>query len=194
MGKMIMLGTAAALMGTAIPASTDRVSQWQAFITEASRRFDVPERWIWHVIAVESAGNVQANGLPIRSPVGAMGLMQLMPATWATIRDSLHLGSDPDDPHDNIIAGTAYLRSMYDSFGYPGLFAAYNAGPSRYADYLLGKRALPRETRVYLQTLTARTDAPAVVPDPPRPPLFVVQNGEIGSPSDGLFVLKRPLP
>ena len=58
-----------------------------------------------------------------------MGLMQLMPATWAAMRAEHGLGHDPHDPRDNILAGTAYLRAMYDRFGYPGLFAAYNAGP-----------------------------------------------------------------
>src|SRR5689334_17532186 len=62
---------------------------------------------------------------PDRSRAGAMGLMQLMPATWRAMRASLGLGQDPHDPRDNILAGTFYLRAMYDRFGYPGLFAAY---------------------------------------------------------------------
>lgn len=191
---MTLFWAAAALAGTVVPASADPVGQWQPFISEASKRFDVPERWIWHVIAVESGGNVETKGMPIRSPAGAMGLMQLMPATWAAMRDALHLGSDPDDPHDNIIAGTAYLRAMYDSFGYPGLFAAYNAGPSRYADYLSGKRPLPQETRAYVQTLIAKTEAPPSHDALPRPSLFAVQSNEVGDTAEGLFALKRPLP
>jgi len=194
MGKITVIWAATALAASAAPASADRISQWQSFISEASDRFAVPERWIWHVMAVESGGNVKANGMPIRSPAGAMGLMQLMPTTWAAMRDALHLGADPDDPHDNIVAGTAYLRAMYDSFGYPGLFAAYNAGPARYAEYLSGKRALPLETRAYLQTLTARTDPPVMPPGLPKSPLFAVQDGVLESTSDGLFALKRPLP
>lgn len=42
-----------------------------------------------------------------------------------------------------VLAGTAYLRLMYDRFGYPGLFAAYDAGPARYALVLAGRRQLP---------------------------------------------------
>ena len=38
-----------------------------------------------------------------------MGLMQIMPATWAELRERYDLGNDPYDPHDNILAGTAYL-------------------------------------------------------------------------------------
>jgi soluble lytic murein transglycosylase-like protein len=48
------------------------------------------------------------------------------------MRRLLGLGADPNDPCDNILAGTFYLRLMYEWFGYPGLFAAYNAGLGRY--------------------------------------------------------------
>jgi soluble lytic murein transglycosylase-like protein len=48
------------------------------------------------------------------------------------MRGRLGLGTNPHDPRDNILAGTLYLRLMYDRFGYPGLFGAYNAGPGRY--------------------------------------------------------------
>ena len=58
---------------------------------------------------VESAGDVRA-----RSPKGAMGLMQIMPETWAELRSRYGLGNDPYDPHDNILAGTAYLRELRD--------------------------------------------------------------------------------
>src|SRR3546814_10454195 len=75
------------------------------------------------------------------------------------MRRRLGLGSDPHAPRDNILAGTLYLRLMYDRFGYPGLFGAYNAGPARYAAYLEGRRSLPGETRDYLRKV-ARTDAP----------------------------------
>src|SRR3546814_21074352 len=60
---------------------------------------------------------------------------------------------------------TFYLRRMYERFGYPGLFAASNAGPARYAAHLRTGRTLPGETRSYLATL-ARTPA---APDMPPP-------------------------
>src|SRR3546814_6250372 len=93
------------------------------------------------------------SGHPITSRAGAMGLMQVMPATWADMRTRLALGSDPHDPRDNILAGSCYLRLMYDRFGYPGLFAASNAGPGRYAAHLSTGRPLPGETRAYLTAL-----------------------------------------
>jgi hypothetical protein len=87
------------------------------------------------------------------SPKGAMGLMQLMPATWTALRDRYCLGRDPFDPHDNILAGAAFLRAMHDRYGSPGFLAAYNAGPGRYEDYRDRGRPLPPETLAYVATL-----------------------------------------
>jgi len=112
----------------------------------------------------ESRGNTQLGGRPITSPAGAMGLMQVMPATWATMRAQYGLGPDPHDPHDNIMAGAAYLRAMYYRFGYPGLFAAYNAGPGRYAEHLRSGKALPGETRAYIAQLAQAPATPAMPP------------------------------
>lgn len=113
-------------------------------IAEASRRFGVPVTWIRAVMRAESAGDPRAI-----SPKGAMGLMQIMPVTWAGLRLRHRLGADPYNPHDNIIAGAGYIRELFDRYGSPGWIAAYNAGPSRYEDSLKG-RPLPAETRAYL--------------------------------------------
>ena len=115
-----------------------------------SKRFDVPEIWIRSVMRVESGGNEYLNGQLITSSAGAMGLMQVMPDTYDELRDRYSLGDDPFDPHENILAGTAYLREMYDIYGSPGFLAAYNAGPRRLDDYLSNNRALPDETRRYV--------------------------------------------
>lgn len=140
--------------------TADPVGRWHSFIAEAAERFGVPARWIARVMRVESGGATRLGGAPITSRAGAMGLMQLMPDTWAALRAAYGLGADPYDPHDNIIAGAAYLRALYDRFGYPGLFGAYNAGPGRYGAYLVGVRALPDETRRYLEVITATPDTP----------------------------------
>ena len=79
-----------------------------------------------------------------------MGLMQVMPETYDELRARYSLGDDPFDPHDNILAGAAYLREMYDIYGSPGFLAAYNAGPHRLDDYLSNNRPLPDETRRYV--------------------------------------------
>lgn len=137
------------------PAAADPVDPWRPFIADAAARFDVPAAWIERVMRAESGGRTRLGGRPTVSRAGAMGLMQLMPATWAELRIAHRLGGDPHDPRDNIIAGTAYLRAMYDRFGYPGLFAAYNAGPARYATHLATGRQLPDETRAYVAQLTS---------------------------------------
>jgi soluble lytic murein transglycosylase-like protein len=134
----------------ASPAAAQDAGPWRSYVEEASSRFGVPVAWIAHVMDAESGGRTRLDGRPIVSRAGAMGLMQLMPATWAILRARLRLGFDPHDPHDNVLAGTFYLRLMFDRFGYPGLAAAYNAGPARYADHLQSGRSLPAETRAYV--------------------------------------------
>ena len=137
----------------------------------------------------ESGGQTHLNGGLIRSRVGAMGLMQLMPSTWAEMRERHHLGTDPDDPRDNILAGTAYLRAMFDRFGYPGLFAAYNAGPARFEASLTGG-ALPAETRDYLARVTASpylSGTPSTVFVGREP----VETPPLVTPDRGLFAIKR---
>jgi len=138
------------LLAWPAPLMAGDVGRWRPYVEEASSRFGVPAEWIESVLAAESGGHTRLSGAPITSPAGAMGLMQLMPATWREIRETLGLGSDPHDPEDNILAGTYYLRLMYERFGYPGLFAAYNAGPRRYEQHLDTGQALPAETRAYV--------------------------------------------
>jgi hypothetical protein len=123
---------------------------WRPYIVEAAERFDVPERWIREVMRAESGGHAEVDGQPITSPVGAMGLMQVMPETYETLRVRYALGDDPYDPHNSILAGGAYIREMYELYGSPGFLAAYNAGPGRLEDYLHRNRTLPDETRRYV--------------------------------------------
>ncbi|MBE7210534.1 MAG: transglycosylase SLT domain-containing protein [Gluconacetobacter diazotrophicus] len=123
---------------------------WGPYINEASRRFDVPDTWIRAVIGRESGGQQFHAGTLVTSPVGAMGLMQLMAPTYDELRGQYALGDDPYEPHDNIMAGTAYVRQMYDIYGSPGFLAAYNTGPGRLDDFLTRNRPLPRETRQYV--------------------------------------------
>ena len=93
-----------------------------------------------------------------------MGLMQIMPATWGTLRARYGLGPDPFDVRDNIMAGAAYLREMHDRYGNASaMLAAYNAGPGRYDDYVSRGRPLPAETVGYLAQLTAVVGARGAV-------------------------------
>jgi hypothetical protein len=126
---------------------------WGPFIAEAAARYDVPPLWIRQVMHQESGGNLYLDGRLITSSAGAMGLMQVMPETYDELRQRYGLGNDPFDPHDNIMAGTAYLRELYDLYGSPGFLAAYNAGPHRLDDYLTRNRPLPAETRHYVANI-----------------------------------------
>ena len=138
-------GVAAAAPSAALAPPGDPVA---VHVANAAQRFGIPEPWIWAVMRVESAGHARAV-----SSAGAIGLMQIMPATWATMHLRYGLGADPYDPRDNIMAGAAFLREMHDRYGEPGFLAAYNAGPGRYDDYLFRGRPLPSETVAYVGQL-----------------------------------------
>lgn len=134
---------------TDVPEQAIAAHPYAAQVTEASQRFGIPTTWIMAVMRAESAGDVRA-----LSSAGAMGLMQVMPDTWAGLRIRHGLGRDPYDPRDNIFAGTAYLREMWDRYGnVAAMLAAYNAGPARYDEYRLADRPLPAETRAYVAAL-----------------------------------------
>ena len=148
--SMLSSGTAHAEQESSATRRPNELSvrPFAAFVTEASKRFGVPEHWIRAVMHVESSAKQRA-----RSSKGAMGLMQIMPKTWTELRARYGLGADPFDPRDNILAGAAYIRELYDRYGAPGFLAAYNAGPGRYERHLATGRPLPHETQAYVTTL-----------------------------------------
>jgi soluble lytic murein transglycosylase-like protein len=147
-GSISAVSAASVKTQSAPMVATNPVNPYAGYIAEASRRFGIPESWIRAVMRVESRGQVKAV-----SPKGAIGLMQIMPDTWAGLRLRYRLGRNPRDPHDNILAGAAYLREMHDRYGAAGFLAAYNAGPGRYAEYLATGRPLPAETLAYVAAL-----------------------------------------
>lgn len=138
-----------------IPGHVAVADSYADMIAEAATRAQIPAVWIAAVLHTESRGDAHAV-----SSAGAMGLMQVMPGTWASLRTSLGLGDDPFDPHDNILAGATYLRWMRDRYGEAGFLAAYNAGPARYEDHLATGRPLPAETRNYVASVSARLALP----------------------------------
>lgn len=151
----------------------------QPFIDQASDRFGVLEAWIRAVIAAESGGRTTADGQPITSPAGAIGPMQVMPQTYDELRRRYGFGTDPADPEQNILAGTAYLKELYERFGRAGMFAAYNAGPKRYQAYLDGNLPLPEETTTYLSGLgTVASGVPAEAPLSTGSSLFFPLSGQ----------------
>ena len=165
------------------PASTLLLQQaYGTSIAEASRRFRIPEDWIRAVLAAESEHDPRAV-----SDAGAMGLMQVMPATWDELSARLELGDDPFEPHANILAGTAYLREMLDHYGdVTSMLAAYNAGPGRYDEYLAAVRPLSAETIDYVaklapvlggEALPSGVETTAESADWREAPLFVLSAG-----------------
>lgn len=146
------------------------VHPYAGYVADAARRFGIPEMWIWEVMRVESNGDPRAV-----STAGAMGLMQIMPATWGELRARYRLGTDPFEVRDNIVAGAAYLRELYDRYGdVTAMLAAYNAGTGRTDDYLSRGRPLPGETRAYIARLSSITGAASgdqlvAVTPPPDP-------------------------
>ncbi len=165
-----------------VTSKSDRIER---FVAEAALRFGIPISWITAVMQAESRGVVRAV-----SPKGAMGLMQIMPDTWSGLRSRYGLGPNPFDPHDNIVAGAAYLRELHDRYGTAGFLAAYNAGPGRYEDHLTSGRPLPAETQAYVAALAPllREDgsAPgnvitAIIRTWTSSPLFPVRANDVSS-------------
>jgi len=145
----------AALAKEQAMSTTELIDRWTPYIREASRRFKISTDWIKAVVRVESGGRTLSDdNQPITSTAGAMGIMQVMPKTYQDMQEAYGLGENPHDPRDNILAGTAYLRWLQEKYGYPKMFAAYNAGPATFEAQSTGKRKLPKETRDYVKRIS----------------------------------------
>jgi soluble lytic murein transglycosylase-like protein len=142
------------------------MARWEPLVQEASHRFKIPAQWIRAVMRQESGGRTMlAENLPIISSTGAIGIMQLMPATYAEMAAQYRLGADPHNPHDNILAGAAYLKWLKSRYGYPAMFAAYNDGPGNIEDHLHRGRPLPAETRGYIAHIAKTLNDKSVATD-----------------------------
>jgi hypothetical protein len=131
--------------------SAQLLNRWDSVMNEAARRFQVPKAWIRAVMTRESGGRTMLGAnQPIISRAGAVGLMQLLPETYNEMASEHKLGANPFEPRDNIMAGAAYLRWLHRKYGFPAMFAAYNAGPGKLEDHLAHGVSLPAETRAYI--------------------------------------------
>ncbi|MGE8658607.1 MAG: lytic transglycosylase domain-containing protein [Achromobacter sp.] len=143
--SLLKLGDRAARWGPAPPPTAH-----DALIAQAARESGVDQALLTAVIAIESGFRSDA-----RSPKGALGLMQLMPATAATLLVSDDIERALVDPATNVKAGSSLLRRLIDQ--YPGrldlALAAYNAGEGAVRKY----DAVPpyAETQQYVRDVTA---------------------------------------
>jgi membrane-bound lytic murein transglycosylase B len=138
------------------------ILRWQPLVAKASRRAGVPVAWINAVMRVESGGRTMLTDTqPMVSSKGALGLMQVLPQTYQDMRAQYGLGPNPFEPKDNIGAGAGYLRWLRGKYGYPAMFAAYNAGPGQLDDVLGGHKPLPAETKSYVARVAAILGGPS---------------------------------
>jgi hypothetical protein len=107
-------------------------AEWDAIITAAAKDSGVDRALLSAVIAVESGFRKDA-----RSPKGALGLMQLMPGTAATLITVTNMQTALFDPATNVATGSRHLKRLIDQ--YPGrldlALAAYNAGAAAVSKY-----------------------------------------------------------
>ncbi|MBE2214305.1 MAG: lytic transglycosylase domain-containing protein [Opitutaceae bacterium] len=139
----------------------------------------VPPEWVW-IAEVESSMNPRA-----RSPVGARGLFQFMPATAERFGMSTSWPDERTDPEKSARAAARYLRTLHGTFqSWPLALAAYNAGEGRVSRALKASRTksfpevarqLPSETRLYVPRVLAtvarreKVQDPAALPAPKAP-------------------------
>lgn len=117
---------------------------WPDFVVSSAKAASVPEELVWSIMRAESQYRAEA-----RSPVGAMGLMQIMPFTGERVaKDLLGRGAfqsgDLQDPEINVKFGARYLQRLVEKFSgsVPLVAAGYNAGPHRVQNWLKGFGAL----------------------------------------------------
>lgn len=124
---------------------------YQAELTAAARRADLPPEWVWGVLRQESLYDPKA-----RSGANALGLLQILPATARAVarRNGFETPSDASlyDPQTNLKLGTAYLREQVETFGgrFVLVLGAYNAGPNAVRRWL---PAEPLETDVWIENV-----------------------------------------
>ena len=126
----------------------DRVARVRPLVQQSASRHGLSPELVLAVIQVESSFNPEA-----RSSMGARGLMQLMPATAASLARKLSYESfDIDDPTFNIEAGTYYLAYLLQRFhGDLRLaLAGYNNGPERIGRWLEQGQPLPPNAQRYV--------------------------------------------
>lgn len=179
-GTKIATGMAALLAASwplaARSASPAVANACANYASEAANRSGLPIDIVLRVMMAESGGNPR-----IVSSKGAIGCMQIMPATWSYLTGRYRLGANPFDARMNMIGGAMYLAELGSRYGWPGAFSAYNAGPGRYQRYVQNGVPLPAETIAYAVRLRGNVD--------PRPAVALAPRWQEAS----LFLARTPL-
>jgi soluble lytic murein transglycosylase-like protein len=136
--------TTSLLIAAAVMTTAKKPWKWPAaaepyrgLIEAASRDHGVPRDMLARLLWEESRFRPDIITGQVRSPVGALGIAQFMPAT------AREMGIDPLKPEQAIPAGARYVRQQYDRFGSWRLaLVAYNWGPGNVSRALKAKRPM----------------------------------------------------
>lgn len=124
--------------------------KYAALITAAEDASGIPTDLLARLLYQESRYNPDIISGKIKSPAGALGIAQFMPATAA------EMNINPLNPIEAIPAAGRYLKQQYRMFGnWSDALGAYNWGAGNYKKYLQGQKTLPTETRNYISQITA---------------------------------------
>lgn len=182
LGGLAVLSACAGPTKTSYQAPGSALNPWGPYIYEASQRFSVPQSWIRAVMQQESGGHQYMNGHLTRSVHGAVGLMQIKPDTYAELAQRYHLGSDPYNPHDNIMAASGYIRELYNRFGSPDFLVAYSCGPQCMENHRTRGVSLPSYARSYLASVSPHLNDPvpaSSMPVQPQPAIIPAQSAPV---------------
>jgi len=154
-----------------LPCSADSSPEFDSQFRYSTERFLIPHYGAdWRLLKAQGIAESRLDPKAV-SPVGAMGVMQFMPATWAQVSQQLGLNASPYDPTANIIAGGFYMRRLLDQFKSPRppedrrrwAWSAYNWGignvlkaqnkASGATDWWYIRPYLPQETIVYVYSI-----------------------------------------
>jgi hypothetical protein len=201
MASVHLLDSAEDAVDSVAEESTPKQVDINTHIEEVATQHGVAPKLVAAIVAVESQFNPRAV-----SRRGAEGLMQLMPATAATLEVD-----DPFDPRDNIDGGVRHLKRLMKRFhnDLPLVLAAYNAGEQA----VINHRGIPpyRETRQYVVRVLRRYDRDAArevakqlaapkkkpTPPPPAPPrvarvMYVVPDATVPAVPPPLVMAEEP--